>query len=485
VKGELPKGWVWTNLSKILSKYESGSRPKGGVQKIEQGIPSIGGEHLTSRGNFDFSKIKYVPHDFFKRMNTGVINKGDILIVKDGATTGKVSIIRNDFPFDKAAINEHVFLCRVFDEISNYYLFYYLFSSIGQNYVKLNFKGTAQGGINLSFFKNAYIPLPPLAEQQRIVNKIEELFTNLDKGIEYLEAVKSKLIVYRQAILKYAMEGKLTEDWRERNKDKVEFELFELKKIIEEKQNILNAIRSNEVNDGNFPHSWIRLRLIDLTNFINPGFPCGRHNNERKGIIHIRPMNIDKVGKINLINTKYVEIEKFDPLMKGDILFNNTNSPELVGKTAHIDFDSNWAYSNHMTRIRIKSPLVNNKWISTYLHFLFTCGYFGKICVHHVNQSSVGSKYLSEKILIPMPSLSEQNLIIRYVERYFSLIDKQYEMIMYELEESNALRQSILKKAFEGKLVPQDPNDEPAEILLEKIKMEKSNKVKLVQEKLI
>ena len=89
------------------------------------------------------------------------------------------------------------------------------------------------------------------------------------------------------------------------------------------------------------------------------------------------------------------------------------------------------------------------------------------------------------KSIIIVPPLEEQKEIVDRVEKLFSLADYIEETVNSKLEESNALRQSILKKAFEGKLVPQDPNDESAEILLEKIKMEKSNKVKLVQEKLI
>ena len=84
-----------------------------------------------------------------------------------------------------------------------------------------------------------------------------------------------------------------------------------------------------------------------------------------------------------------------------------------------------------------------------------------------------------------MPSLSEQNLIIQNIDQYFSIVDKEFETINYLLAQSKTLRQSILKKAFEGKLVPQDPNDEPAEILLEKIKKQRLNKEKIVQEKLI
>jgi len=106
---DLPEGWVETTLDQLLQGLESGSRPKGGVRGITEGIPSIGGEHLNENGSFRFESVKFVPYSFFERMNQGHIQTGDILIVKDGATTGKVALVRDDFPYDPAVVNEHVF----------------------------------------------------------------------------------------------------------------------------------------------------------------------------------------------------------------------------------------------------------------------------------------------------------------------------------------------------------------------------------------
>jgi type I restriction enzyme S subunit len=129
---DLPKGWIEVPLSEILISLESGSRPKGGVRGIKEGIPSIGGEHLNERGGFNLDKIKYVPKNFAEKMTKGKIKKKDILIVKDGATTGKVSFVDNSFPFNDAVINEHVFICRTFSDINSKYVFRFLFSEKGQ-----------------------------------------------------------------------------------------------------------------------------------------------------------------------------------------------------------------------------------------------------------------------------------------------------------------------------------------------------------------
>jgi|SRR5581483_6818638 len=109
---DLPEGWALAPLSGLLALMESGGRPKGGVRHISQGVPSIGGEHLDSNGSFRLERVKFVPDAFYKTMRHGHIAIGDVLIVKDGATTGKVALVREDFPYKKAVVNEHVFICR-------------------------------------------------------------------------------------------------------------------------------------------------------------------------------------------------------------------------------------------------------------------------------------------------------------------------------------------------------------------------------------
>src|SRR3989338_5449569 len=128
-------------LSETLVVLESGSRPKGGVSGILQGIPSIGGEHLSRDGSFNFDKVKFVPESFAKLMTRGHLKVGDILVVKDGATTGKVSLVRSNFPFAQAVINEHVFRLQLKDEYQPGYVFYFLYSKIGQQQILSDFRG--------------------------------------------------------------------------------------------------------------------------------------------------------------------------------------------------------------------------------------------------------------------------------------------------------------------------------------------------------
>ena len=496
---KLPKKWILVTLEDILLSLESGGRPKGGVKNIKEGVPSIGGEHLTHNGEFDFSNVRYIPKEFYENMKRGKIKRYDVLVVKDGATTGKTSFVSDSFPFKEAAVNEHVFILRTIERVSlPKYLFFWLLSPFGQNSVKENFQGTAQGGINTLFVKNYKIPLPPLAEQQRIVAKIEELFTRLDASVEALKKAKEQIRRYRQAVLKYAFEGKLTEEWRksfelsilndelkQNSPLKTQHSTFttknyepatvllerikeERKKKLGKKYRELPPIDTSELPE--LPKGWVWVRLREIANDINPGFPSGKHNKDNMGIPHLRPMNINFKGKIDLSNIKYIQPEKeFDKLIRGDILFNNTNSPELLGKTCYIKENTNWAYSNHMTRIRVNGSFVNPAWVSYCLHTLFLNGFFKLNCTHHVNQASINTTFLSERVYIPFPPLAEQQQIVEEIERRFSVVDEVEKAIDNNLKQAERLRQSILKRAFEGKLVPQDPNDEPAERLVERI----------------
>ena len=119
------------------------------------------------------------------------------------------------------------------------------------------------------------------------------------------------------------------------------------------------------------PKGWAWTTLGEIALAINPGFPSGKWQRlEGQCIPHMRPMNIESKGTINLSEVKYVQSQKTVHLMKGDILFNNTNSPKLIGKTTYIKEDTNWAYSNHMTRIKVHSS-INPGYVSHYLHHLF------------------------------------------------------------------------------------------------------------------
>ncbi len=194
-----------------------------GVQGINEGIPSLGGEHINSSMGINYNNMKYIPFDFAENLKKGEIKRNDILIVKDGATTGKTSYITKDFQYEKAFVNEHVFICRLFENINSKIVFYFLYSQKGQFRILQNFTGTAQGGINKKFASNTLIPLPPKAEQERIVAKLDALFGQLETLKSHLQNVPQLLKEFRQSVLNQAVTGKLkmdngqlkVENWKE------------------------------------------------------------------------------------------------------------------------------------------------------------------------------------------------------------------------------------------------------------------------------
>jgi type I restriction enzyme S subunit len=161
-------------LGECLDSLESGGRPKGGATTTGD-IPSIGGEHLNDSGRFDLQSMKFIPRSFYLRMNSGKIKKGDILVVKDGATTGKTSFVNVDFPYADAAVNEHVFIVRTRPGIlDSKYAFFFLHSETGKELILKDFRGSAQGGITRSFAGRIKIPLPPLPIQKQIAAILEK-----------------------------------------------------------------------------------------------------------------------------------------------------------------------------------------------------------------------------------------------------------------------------------------------------------------------
>ncbi len=159
--GKIPEGWEVLQLAEVLGSIESGSRPKGGIDPEERGVPSIGAENVLGLGLYDFAKEKYVSEDFYESMGKGKIQSGDVLLYKDGAKIGRKSMFRDGFPHEVCCINEHVFILRTNSKCSQNYLYFYLDRpDIMEKIINLN-ANAAQPGINQAGVKSLPILLPP------------------------------------------------------------------------------------------------------------------------------------------------------------------------------------------------------------------------------------------------------------------------------------------------------------------------------------
>jgi Restriction endonuclease S subunits len=472
----IPEEWVWTKLGEVCLKPQYGWTTSA---TTEGALNLLRTTDITS-GTIDWDSVPFCKEEPPEKEKY-LLKDGDIVISRAGSI-GYSYLIKNP----KEAVFAS-YLIRFKPLIDEQYLAYFLKSPSYWGSISEKSLGIAVPNVNATKLRQITIPLPPLPEQHRIVAKIEELFTKLDAGVSSLEKAKAQLKRYRQAVLKSAMEGRLTEEWREAHKGELEPASVLLERIKEErKKNAKGKYKELPLTEDlpELPEGWVWTRIGEVANEVNPGFPSGKHNKEGKGIPHLRPMNINIKGEIDLSEVKYVQPENYDRLLKWDVLFNNTNSPKLLGKTAYIKEDTNWAYSNHMTRIRLNTSLLNSAWISYTLHTLFLSGFFEMRCTHHVNQASINSTFLAEKVIIPLPPLPEQHRIVEEIERCLSVADEVEKTVKQSLKQSKRLRQSILKRAFEGKLVPQDPTEEPASVLLERIKEEKTAEKKTKKGKL-
>jgi type I restriction enzyme S subunit len=193
---------------------------------------------------------------------------------------------------------------------------------------------------------------------------------------------------------------------------------------------------------GELPAGWARATLAELGVEAQPGFASGKHNRDGDGIVHLRPMNITRNGVIDLSDARYVDDDSDRRVEYGDVLFNNTNSPALVGKTAWVGSLESAAYSNHMTRLRGPKGL-DSKFLAIQLHWLWASGYFKNILNNHVNQASVArAALLATEIVVP--PLPEQLRIVTEVEQQIARIEAGESSVHAASMLQESLRSSIL-----------------------------------------
>ena len=221
-------------------------------------------------------------------------------------------------------------------------------------------------------------------------------------------------------------------------------------------EGILGDVSSAPESADDLPEGWVATVLgAGLITDVQPGFACGTHNRDGEGVPHLRPMNVNEGGKIDLSDVKYVpksQAERDERWIRtGDVLFNNTNSPELVGKTACYDLLEPRAFSNHMTRLRCRPDLLTPPFCALTLHQKWREGYFQSICNNHVSQASISRSVLLETT-IRLPSLAEQKRIVAKVEELLGRVRAVRERLARATAILKRFRQSVLAAACSGRL---------------------------------
>ena len=326
-------------------------------------------------------------------------------------------------------------------------------------------------------FEETPLWLPPLDEQRRLVAKIEELFSELDKGVESLKTARAQLDVYRQAVLKHAFEGKLTAQWREENKDKLETPERLLTRIKQERAAADPLLVGSDAlaKLPPLPEGYAYTYLANLGEL-------GRGKSKH------RPRNAPELfgGPYPFIQTAEVKaagriIREYSQTYSERGLEQSKLWPEgtlcitiaaNIAETAFLGFDG--CFPDSVVGFTAAKTLVLPEYVELFIKSVRTRieAYAPATAQKNINLTTL------ENLVVPLCSLHEQQVLVDKLEAVFSVIEKQKEAIDNQLMTANALRQSILKKAFAGQLVPQDPHDEPASVLLDRIRAEREKAAK-------
>lgn len=358
-----------------------------------------------------------------------VLNDGQYAILVDGENSGEVFRIHETgymgSTFKRLACPD--------DRLLEYLLYIIKFN---QKMFRENKKGSAIPHLDKKLFKELSINLPPLAEQGRIVAKIEELFAGIDVGVENLKSVKNQIALYRQSVLKSAFDF-----------DASTFSA--LKNLIDKVRYGTSKKCSTEENVNSMPV--YRIPNIDF----------------KKGVL----------DKTDLKFASFDDSEKSSLMLKsGDILIIRSNgSLNLVGRAALVyNTDTNGLYAGYLMRLRIKDT---EKLLPKFLlHFLNSGkarAYIEEKAKSTSGVNNINSEEISD-LQIPVPTLAEQERIVAEIESRFERADALETAVDRALNDAEKLKQAVLKKAFSGELVPQNPDDEPASVLLARIRAERA-----------
>lgn len=480
---ELPSSWMEVKLGDFV-KSEKGKKPKN--------------ESLikTSECDLPYVDIEAFEKGIVKTWTDGIgcrlCSDNDFLMVWDGSRSGLVGQGVN------GALGST--LVRInFPSMVNKYAFYFLQSKYQQ--INTRARGSGTPHVDPDLLWNYKFPIPPLPEQYRIVAKIEALFSELDKGIESLKTAKQQLKIYRQALLKHAFSGKLTEQWRAENQDKLETAETLLQRIQTEREQRYQAqLKEWETNGKQgtkpkapkvlpllideelaelpeLPVGWVYSRLGHLID--EPTYGTSKKcDYETDGIGVLRIPNVVS-GEIDASDLKFAQFNDDEiasyKLSAGDILLIRSNgSISIVGRCALVsNHDVKYLYAGYLIMLRPNKQMV----LSAHLLNLFSAHSLRKQIEHKAKSTSGVNNINSgeiQSLIFPICGVEEQKEIQTELESRLSITDQLEQTITTALQQSEVLRQSILKKAFSGQLVPQDPNDEPASVLLERIKAEKA-----------
>lgn len=429
------KGWEACQLGDVLDYVTSGSRDWSRYYSDSGALfvrtQDINTNRLTAAENI--ARVALPKSAEGKRT---LIQRDDLLITITGANVGKCAVVEIAIP--EAYVSQSVALVRLSETSFAHFIQKQLISPATdgeKTLLQQSAYGLGRPVLNLTNVRELPIRLAPLNEQKRIVDKLDTLLPLIESCREHLGRVQSLLKRFRHSVLAAATIGELTEDWR-------------------------------YGHGVDFP--WPSVALRDAANSFSYGSAA---KSSKEGDVPVLRMGNIQRGGLDWSDLVYTsddrEIEKYR-LSAGDVLFNRTNSPELVGKAAVYRGERDAIYAGYLIRVRCRSVLLPD-----YLNYCLGSPagrhYCWQVKSDGVSQSNINAKKLAA-FEFGLPPIEEQAEIVRRVEALFALtagIERRYEVAR---ELVDRVTPALLAKAFRGELVPQDAKDEPASALLERIR---------------
>lgn len=472
-EGELPPGWG-VGYVNDLGEFINGCAFKP-ADWGDEGIPIVRIQNLTDPERPYNRTLRTVEDKYH-------LSFGDILV--SWSATLDVFVWRGPH----ALVNQHIFKVEHSGDLHKGFVYFALKEAIAELVKSEHLHGTTMKHINRKPFLHHEVNIPPLNEQYRIVERIETLFAELEKGEDAIREVQTLLKQYRQSVLKAAVTGALTADWRAENADKFDHGRDLLARILKSRREQLASrcrykepVAPDTTDLPELSEGWVWASLDSLivdgpTNGISP-----TESNGDEGTQSFK-LTATTSGEF-IINAETIKKVAFEPeptskywLKKGDVLVQRGNTIEYVGTAAIFPGpDNQFIYPDLMMRLRFSDPAIA-AWSVMWINFEYARKHFRRLATGTAgNMPKINGSTL-KSLAVPIPGNREMIEVLRLVEDLEAKSTLLIQANEDALRRSAALRRSILKQAFAGKLVPQDPDDEPARELLARIRAERAGK---------
>lgn len=483
---ELPEGWVEASISQVVGNITYGHTASAAYTPVGPKMVRI-----TDLGSYGvkWSNVPYCECDDVEKY---ALKKGDLLVARTGATTGK-SYLVNDVP-EPAVYASYLIKLSALDSYPPEFLARFMRSRAYWSQITKVSKGTAQPGANASILGKVELPVPPLNEQKRIVTKIDALTEKSREAREALDEVPDLLDKLRQSILAAAFRGDLTKKWREQNPN-VEPASVLLDRIRKERRKKwedaelakMEAKGKPPKNDKwkskykepepvdteglpRLPEGWCWASVGGLCTAVADGVHK-KPNYVDEGVPFVTVRNMTAGPGLSFENLNYITQEDHEEYIKrthpeqGDVLISKDGT---LGVVRLIETDRVFSI---FVSVAVMKPAVAG--FGRHLATMLETPQVQELLVH----TGTGLKHIHLTDLratpIPIPPVAEQEAIQRELQRLLPVVESQRKALDGWEASLATLDASILAKAFRGELVPQDPNDEPASVLLERIRKER------------